>query len=297
MIHKALANWNGSSPLKDPDGYPLVMSIDSITAAGGTLRTTLDSRALLSGGLLPTNTGCVNKSKSITNGRWRNGSLIIQLVKASHFKGLEPGESALEGVIVQTPNDLKPLVVLSDGTQVELIEDLNADSIIDGESPAYEMYGGLIVEGDTEFLYESSVFWHWGPGECYGDPDWLEVYTLTTQGVPAAVYQDSLEDAGYSDFAELTAYVATLQDCKTVKEKNGGCKEDWEDVEELYNMGLLVEKTKNGGGGGGGGDGDGGGDSISGDPIVIEGGVSEGGLTSGPNFETGRRTWIDILPE
>jgi hypothetical protein len=299
MIHKALANWNGSSPLKDPDGYPLVMSIDSITTAGGTLRTTFDSTALLSGGLLPTNTGCVNQTNSITNGRWRNGALIIQLVKASHFKEIiAAGKSALEAVTVQTPSDLKPVVVLSDGTQVELMEDLNADSIIDGTSPAYEMYGGMIATGPAEFLYESSVFWHWGPGECYGDPDWLDEFILTTQGVPAAVYQESLEDAGYSDFAELAAFVSTLEDCKTVSENKGGCKSAWEEVEELYNMGLLVEKTKNGGvppdGGGGGA---GGGDSLSGDPIVIEGGVSEGGLTSGPNFETGRRTWIDILPE
>ena len=39
------------------------------------------------------------------------------------------------------------------------------------------------------------------------------------------------------------------------------------------------------------------GTSISGDPLAIVGGVDEGGITSGPNFEFGRRTWIDILPE
>ena len=32
-------------------------------------------------------------------------------------------------------------------------------------------------------------------------------------------------------------------------------------------------------------------------PVVIEGAVTTGGVTSGPNFVTGRRTWIDILPE
>ena len=63
-------------------------------------------------------------------------------------------------------------------------------------------------------------------------------------------------------------------------------------------MGVLVEITKNGGGAGGVGDpGGGGSGGLSGEPVVIEGGVSEGGLTSGPNFETGRRTWIDILTE
>ena len=38
-------------------------------------------------------------------------------------------------------------------------------------------------------------------------------------------------------------------------------------------------------------------EDISGDPVVISGGVSEGGVTSGPNFSTGRRTWTDIMPE
>jgi hypothetical protein len=37
--------------------------------------------------------------------------------------------------------------------------------------------------------------------------------------------------------------------------------------------------------------------SLTGDPVIIEGGIAEGGLTSGPNFESGRRTWIDILPD
>ena len=65
-------------------------------------------------------------------------------------------------------------------------------------------------------------------------------------------------------------------------------------------MGQLVELNKPGGGsggsGGGGGNGGGGG-GISGEPLILPGGVSESGITAGPNFETGRRTWIDILPE
>ena len=43
--------------------------------------------------------------------------------------------------------------------------------------------------------------------------------------------------------------------------------------------------------------GGGSGTSLSGDPLPIVGGVDPGGITSGPNFEAGRRTWIDILPE
>ena len=298
MLHKALANWDGTSPLTDPDGYPLIQNIDSIIAAGGTLRNSFSSTAIIHGGLLPTNTGCVNQTDSITKGRWRNGALITQLVKASHFKDLDldAGESALDRLIVQAPLDLKPLVVLSDGTQIVLMEDLNGDDDrIDGEAPVYEMYGGLITKDPPEFLYESSVFYHWDETVCYGEVDWEDLFRLTTQGVPAAVYAEMLAAADFADFAELVIYVESLQDCKDVSIKFGGCKEAYEDVEDLYNMGLLVEYANNPDSGTG--DDGGGGGGLSGDPVIIEGGVSEGGITSGPNFETGRRTWIDILPK
>ena len=202
--------------------------------------------------------------------------------------------------MVQTPSDLKPVVVLSDGTQVELTEDLNNDGTIDGTTPAYEIYGGLLARDNAEFLYESTLFWHWNPGECYGDPGWEAEYILATQGVSEEVFQEMLEDAGFADFEELVAYVESLEDCKDIKEKKGGCKKAYEKVEDLYNMGQLVELNKPGGGsggsGGGGGNGGGGG-GISGEPLILPGGVSESGITAGPNFETGRRTWIDILPE
>ena len=38
-------------------------------------------------------------------------------------------------------------------------------------------------------------------------------------------------------------------------------------------------------------------EDLTGEPVVIEGGVAEGGVTSGPNYDTGRRTWTDVLPE
>jgi hypothetical protein len=59
---------------------------------------------------------------------------------------------------------------------------------------------------------------------------------------------------------------------------------------------VAIDCNGGGIGGGGGGTSDSGG-GLSGDPVIIEGGVSEGGVTSGPNFETGRRTWIDILSQ
>jgi outer membrane protein assembly factor BamB len=328
IIHKALAKWNGAGPLKDPDGDSLIHTLDSLAATKAAnpkavlLRNTFDNLAIISGGLIGTQTGCVNKSENITNGRWRNGALIFHLVKRSLFNGLG-GASALDRLTVQTPTDLKKVVVLSDGTQVELTEDLDKNGVIDGTSPNYEIYGGLTAKNNSEFLFESTLFWHFGEvadeflgvKPCYGDPEWEEAFKLETQGVSPEVYDDLLADAGYSSFAELEDYVDSLQDCKDIKEKNGGCQKAYQAVEALYNMGLLVENTKNGGNGNGNGDGTGTGNGVERDPLVMGGGseLSGGGLTcvgpdceckdgkciiiSGPNAELGRRTWIDIMPE
>jgi len=304
MLHKALAKWDGQpNTLKDPNDNSLIFTLaglrDTGVENGRGLSINFDSLAIISGGLLPNNTGCVNMTDSIINGRWRGGALIMQLVKASHFNGLGT-ESALDRLNVQTPSDMVAEVVLPNGKSVVLMEDVfpeTPDNKIEGSSPAYEIYGGTHVRDDPEFLYEGSVFWHWASTECYGDDGYLDAYMLATRGVTEAVYQDMLDAAGFVDFAELAAYVKSLEGCRTVDETKGGCKRAYEKVIELYRMGLIVEYHKDGGGGGSDpGDPDGGG-GLSGEPVVIEGGVSEGGLTSGPNFETGRRTWIDILPE
>ena len=102
-----------------------------------------------------------------------------------------------------------------------------------------------------------------------------------------------LTDAGFETFAQLVAEMESLTDCKDKSISKGGCKEDFEALEALYNTGLLVENAS----GSGTGTPTGTGSGLSGDPVVMEGGVSESGITSGPNFKTGRRTWIDILPE
>jgi hypothetical protein len=96
---------------------------------------------------------------------------------------------------------------------------------------------------------------------------------------------------------ELAAKIESLEYCKDRRGRRG-CKQQYSDLEHLYNIGVVTMNNANGGGiGGGGGGTSGSGGGLSGDPVIIEGGVSEGGVTSGPNFETGRRTWIDILPQ
>jgi len=325
MIHKAMAGWNGNAnSLKDPGNNSLVFTLADLLAVdgdgvAGTLRSTFNSLAIINGGLHPTQTGCVNKDNALlsVNGRWRNGSLIIQLVDVTHFAPpYATGEQPLDRLTVQNPTDMYKSVVLASGDEVVLAEDLSdpldGDSD-DATSPLYEVYGGLVASGEDEFLYESTLFWHYddkgvvsealGAGKaCYGDPDW-ETDTAAARGeLPLAFLNELLvaagfvDDDGLADLPDLIAAFDALEasGCGTVSDKDGGCKDEYEALLELVELSLLVSD-----------------DDASGDgslpstglegagttPVVIEGAVTSGGVTSGPNFQSGRRTWIDILPE
>jgi len=289
MIHKKLAAWDGVGPLVDDEGVSLIHKISNIKNNSGALVSTFNSLAITSGGLHPTNTGCVNGAASITNGRWRNGALIFHLVKRSHFIA---GTPPLDRLTVQNPSDLRSPIVLSDGTQVVLTEDLNGNGVIDAGAPDYEVYGGLTVSSNVEFLYESTLFWHYPGGACYGDPGWILEVAEATHSLE--LYQEALEAAGFADIDALIAELALLEGCKKIKEKDGGCKDRYKELNALYQIGLMINAYIDGGGDGPPPDGLG---DISGSPVVIDGGIDEGGVTSGPNFETGRRTWTDILPQ
>ena len=327
IIHKAMASWNGSANnLKFADGSSLVFTLADLLAVDGsgvtgTLRSTFDSLAIINGGLHPTQTGCVNKDAAVTNGRWRNGSLIIQLVDVTHFAPpYTTGEQPLDRLTVQNPTDMYKSVVLSSGDEVVLAEDLSdpldGDSD-DATSPLYEVYGGLTATGETEFLYESTLFWHYGDvaklvlGKdidiCYGEDDWDAAQAIERGGVPLIFFNDLLIAAGFvtdpdadgNVLADLPALIAAFDaleaaGCKDVDEKHGGCKKEYKALLELVELSQLVDD---------GDDSNNGNDPSTGlegagtTPVVIEGAVTSGGVTSGPNFQSGRRTWIDILPE
>jgi hypothetical protein len=306
MLHEALRAWDSSGPLLDDDGDSLIFTLNSIQAGGGTLRTTFNNLALLNGGIHPTQTRCMGPSSSVTFGRWRNGSYTIQLVRADHFTN-EPGIPALERVTAQDPGDLKPFVILSDGTQLALTVDFNNDGEIKALAPDYEVYGGLRVSNEEEFLYESTLYWHFGDlaavilneqAPCYGETNWELAVQIETESVTQASYQELLKNASFADIDELADRLTELEYCKDVIKDNGGCQEEYESLAALYNLGLLIASGDYGLGG------DStetlppaGSESISEAPVVIEGGISLGGVTSGPNYETGRRTWTDILPQ
>jgi len=65
------------------DYYDILAATKAADPDAIRLRNTFDNLAIISGGLHPTQAGCVKNSNIITNGRWRNGSLIFHMVRAS----------------------------------------------------------------------------------------------------------------------------------------------------------------------------------------------------------------------
>ena len=330
MVHQALAAWDGISDLQDPNGKSLIFKLAEIDE----FKMSFNSLALITGGLHPTITGCVQADTTATsyNGRWRNGALTMHLVAASQFANLTTAivdgvevqtESALDRLIVQTPVDFQEAVYPTSGVGVALTKDVNGDGIIDGTSPLYEIYGGLLARGNAEgFLYESTMFWHYA-GACYGEPTWSADYLRESQYSVFEIFYEQLERTGVTTLDELAALIDGLiaEGCATVGGGDSGdkdtkdtepviedptsCQDEYDQLAETYALGLMLEaagETINCGADGCLGDGsddpdEGSGTSLSGDPQSIVGGIDESGITSGPNFASGRRTWIDILPQ
>jgi hypothetical protein len=323
MLHKALLKWRPGHPtkgtLEDPLGNPLIHTLDSIRADvdsdgnAGTLRTSFQATALIYGGLIPSRTGCVNGANLTPNNRWRSNALTMHLVDANYVIGDYVNGSGtgqpLDRLRVQDPTvneagdadggSFYERIVLSDGTMIKLTGDDGSNGL-EGGSPKYEVYGGLTAQNDESFLYESTVFWHWNstdqPDICWSNTDaYRTEFKKFTSRTAVGFYLEKLsEETVFESFEELVAY---LEASDNVACSASTCKDDYERAEALYKEGLAVYQVPSSD------DDDEDGvveyqtGSLTGDPVIIEGGISEGGLTSGPNFDTGRRTWIDILSE
>jgi hypothetical protein len=321
MLHKALENWkaNGESgnwntgALKDPKGKPLVHTVNSILADTdadgnpGTLRITFDATALIYGGLVPSKTSCVKDSLITPSNRWRGNALVMHLVDAGELTKSSNGTNPLDRVRVQdiTDTTFYERIILSDGTMIKLTEDFNDNDTI--EASNHEIMGGITAKDEASFLYESTAFWHWGDkdgnelGICWDDTDaYRTAYKNVTSRIAVGFFLDKLaQETIYDTFEEMVAAI------KLQKEEGGcrsdnSCSEDPDKLDALYEEGMLVFELPSDGSelpGEDEGVVENQSGSLTGDPVIIEGGVSEGGLTSGPNFESGRRTWIDILPD
>ncbi|MCP4768134.1 MAG: PQQ-binding-like beta-propeller repeat protein [Gammaproteobacteria bacterium] len=307
MMHDALFKWDGvnDANLKDDEGRSLVFTIDQMRAAGvadgNGLSIGFNVDGILRGGIHPTQVRCVSSSSAVTNDRWRNGVLTMHVVKRSHFVK-RSDKPPMDMVTVQKPDDL-PAVMYVDGEPKTLIEDINGDGDIKTSADDYEARGGIHVSNNEEFLYEGTIFWHFGDlaeailGErpCYGETLWSLAVGIELKNLTEEDYKELLKDASFKNVAELQDRIDELDSCKNKTKKKGGCKEEYEQMVALLEVGEKLYGDDSGGddppppGGGSG--------SIDGSPVIVSGGVAEGGVTSGPNFEVGRRTWIDILPE
>jgi hypothetical protein len=287
MIHRKLRAWDGEGDLTDDDGNTLIFTVAGLEASGGTVRHSFNDMAILAGGLHPTNTGCVNKTDAVTNGRYRNGSLVTQAVSRSMFDG---DGNALDKLIVQQPGDLAHPAVLSDGSQVNMKEDFDDSGDFDADN--YEVFGGLRAEiegeGDTDALFESTLFWHYPGGACYGDDGWEEdVLAARDDGVlTQEEFDQMLADLGIADLDQA------LEDnahCADTSSADGGCMEFYDELLALQELETTITEGGINANTGLEGDGE--------TPVIVEGAATEQGITVGPNFQTGRRTWVDIVAD
>jgi hypothetical protein len=289
LIQQKLMDWQGgNAPLVDDKGETLIFSSRDLVSSGGTVKHDFNDMAILRGGLHPTRTGCVNSNDAVTKGRYRNGSLVTQFINKKVFTACTTPGCSLDRVIVQNPDDLPEEVILSDSTRVVLKEDLDENGIVEPE--AYEVYGGIRGlsrgAGNTDLLFESTIFWHYDGAACYGEASW-EADVVAERAkyiISEEEWAQILANAGITD---LDAEYVRIQNCLEADPYNKACLEDLEIVEELLVMRKIVEGYDGGDPTGLGGDGE--------TPVTMGGEASDLGVTAGPNFQLGRRTWTDIF--
>ena len=279
MIQQRLLDYNGadSSTLVDGDGASLVFTLKGIVDNSGTLETSFLDRAIIQGGLHPSQTGCV-KGNDIINDRWRNGALTFQLIQLDTIGN---GLSENNTWIAQAPSDLVAGMV----------------------------GGGLHANpaNDSGFLYESTLFWHFGTlykeltgekGPCYGDANYAAAKEIETKGLtvlefsalfPAYATQQDLIDSLVDQMANFTCAAGTGSVCK----KEAGYVDLNDQLKALVGDEKLFLKLRpylnEGGGTGDVGEGSGGkvATNVDGDGDTEEDLVLEG-------TPTGRISWIDL---
>jgi outer membrane protein assembly factor BamB len=295
MIHEKLRSWNGSALLKDDDNQNLIFTTQDILDDGGTVRHKFNDMAILAGGLHPSDTKCVNKSDAVTNDRYRNGALVTQVIKRSIFTNCSGTGCSLDKLIVQDPDDLINPVILGDGTQVDLEVDYNDQDGI--EYSNYEIIGGLRAnisgQNDDDALFESTLFWHYGGKKiCYGDDGWAEdVQAVLDELIyTQEEFEQLLEDEGVTD---LASDLITYESCSGNENSiDNSCEAYYNILEwlqskqdEITNLDPDAVDTGTGL------------DSDGETPVAMEGAASETGVTAGPNFDAGRRTWTDVTDD
>ncbi|MCB1703928.1 MAG: hypothetical protein KDI17_03645 [Halioglobus sp.] len=311
QLHHALKTWNPagwvqSDPTTHPldaDGDSLIFTWRAIKNAGGNISHNFDDRAILDGGLHPTQAECVmwdaaqsgrNTGGRATTGRWRNGALTTQLVKRSYFTS-NPVNPAIAMVTVQQPADLPPFVITSEGDRV--------DTTIDYDDDQYEVVGGLVATNDAEHIWESTLFWHFGDlaeisglgRPCYGDAGWQAAVDFELSNDPISATLDALDYDINSDTLAAAIEALRNQGCNIA---GSDCYGKWTLLKTIYDISLDYIRKRAGG-------------AISAPPptpeqvpIVIPGGSTgaglegdggDGSITDGNAYRPGRMSWTDVV--
>lgn len=325
QLHKALYDWdpNVSNTLpRDEDGDSLVFTWGDIqNMVDGTIRVSFNDRAILDGGLHPTNSVCVvgdgvggraqTYNPQTKEGRWRNGALTLQLVRKSYFTD-QPVNPALAMVDIQKPDgDLAASITTDTGDVFTTSFDFNNDNDTDDE---YEQAGGLLAQNDAEHLWESTLFWHFGdlaqltslvtPGisranpadavPCYGETNWAAAVALEQDNDAITRALTLLGEDGVTAEtleAEIEAEFLAIQGCTGT-----GCDARYKLLQDIFNLVNEYQPRPD--------------DSDSSDapnpdaPVVIDGGGTgagldadggDGSITQGNSHQPGRMSWTDVV--
>ncbi|MGQ0833594.1 MAG: pilus assembly protein [Gammaproteobacteria bacterium] len=118
------------------------------------LRLTFSPYAILKGGIIPTQTGCVRRNTPGAQQEYRNGALIVQAVDATSWDGTFSYNSA---------------------SKVYTIGPVGAVGAVKADVSASKN----VVYATKGLLWETSVFWHW-TGPCYGAAGYNTAYKAVT---------------------------------------------------------------------------------------------------------------------
>jgi hypothetical protein len=302
-IHDALKTWDPTDP-SDRSIDPLVFTWreiknqikDNEGKGIGAISYLFDDRAIIDGGLHPTQPSCIgaNANYQLVNGRRRDGALTMQLVSKSYFT-TNPVNPAIAMVDIQQPTDLKPFVITKEGNSLA--------TNIDYDDNLYQTVGGLVVKPSAQRIWESTVFWHFGDlavlaglgRPCYGDSGWEAAKEFELSNDPISA---TLEALGYDINSDTLAAAVTALTIKGCDVSGSSCNGKWTTLKSILDISKDYTRRKsrsatsgntgptypnpnqvNGGGTGAGLQGDGG----------------DGALTEGPAYEPGRMSWTDLV--
>ena len=128
-------------------GEPTAAQADAGVQQLTSLKMSFDTFAILNGKLVPSNTGCVKANKPGKKGEYRNGALMIQALDASDVSG-------------------------------GFVHDKDNEQYTTGSTAIHD----VLSYAKKGLFWESTMFWHWDPAECYGDDNWQQEYNDCFKG-------------------------------------------------------------------------------------------------------------------